>query len=135
MDEMKMVCGANPLNSTVRCPVCNGPGKAVRPETVMNIVKEDRIPETLEGYALCLTKDCDVVYFGQKIFGKNDVRVKIWFKETDYPVTICYCSGITDEDIIEHIAVRKCCDDIKDIQRHTGANMGKECLPKNPAGT
>lgn len=135
MDEMNAVCGANPLSFSVRCPVCNGPGKAVRPETVVNIVKEDRIPETLEGYALCLSKDCDVVYFGQNIFGKNDVRVRIWYKETDPPVVICYCTGVTDENIIEHIAVRGCCEDIKDIQGHTGANTGKECLTKNPAGT
>ena len=135
MDEMNVVCGANPLDSTARCPVCNGRGKTVRPETVESIVKEDRVPERLEGYALCLTKDCDVVYFGQNIFGKKDVKVKIWFKETDNPVMICYCSGVTDGDIIEHIAIRRCCDDIKDIQRHTGANTGKECLTKNPAGT
>jgi len=52
--------------------------------------------------------------------------------------TICpymLLKGVTEADIIEHIAIRGCCRDIKDIQDHTGANTGKECLTKNPAGT
>lgn len=32
----------------------------------------------LEGYSLCLSGDCDVVYFGRHIFKKNDVKVRVW---------------------------------------------------------
>jgi hypothetical protein len=31
--------------------------------------------------------------------------------------------------------VVRCCDSLKDIQKHTGANTGKECLTQNPGGT
>lgn len=130
------VCGANSQDSsTARCPVCSTPGKKVKPETVKNILKEEKIPDVLEGYNLCLSKECDVVYFGQQLFGKNDVKVRIWYKETTHPIPICYCKNVTEKDIIDHIVAQGCCEDLKDIQEHTGANTGKECLIKNPAGT
>ncbi|EAX48740.1 conserved hypothetical protein [Thermosinus carboxydivorans Nor1] len=47
---------------------------------------------------------------------------------------VCYCKNVTEEEIIEHVAVRKCCSSLEDIQRHTGANTGAECHIKNPAG-
>ncbi|MCL6635042.1 MAG: (2Fe-2S)-binding protein [Peptococcaceae bacterium] len=130
------VCGANPLDTaSPHCPACGGPGKAVRPETVKSMIKDDRLPAVLEEYSLCLSKDCGVVYFGQQVFYKGDLEVRVWFKEDDPSVPVCYCKGVTEADIVEHISVRRCCRDIKDIQEHTGANTGKECLIKNPAGT
>jgi len=131
-----LVCGANPLDAAApRCPACGKPGKRVRPETVKNMLKGDRLPAMLEEYSLCLSKDCDVVYFGQQVFYKGDLEFKVWFKEDDPSVPVCYCKGVTEADIVEHISIRRCCKDIKDIQEHTGANTGKECLIKNPAGT
>lgn len=131
------VCGAGSLedSAAVFCPVCNTPGKKVRPKTVKNIVKEDRQPVVLEGYHLCLSKDCAVVYFGQQIFRKNDVKVRIGFKETEHPIPVCYCKNVAEKDIFDHVVIQGCCKDLKDIQEHTGANTGKECLTKNPAGT
>lgn len=99
------------------------------------MLKDNRLPSAFEDFCLCLSKDCDVVYFGQQIFHKDNVKVKIWFKENDPAVPVCYCKGVTEADIIEHVAVRGCCRNIKDIQKHTGVNTGKECLTKNPAGT
>lgn len=136
MTLVSKVCGSKPLdNQTARCPVCGEPGKNVRIETLQNIVKDFRLPSILDGYCLCLSDKCDVVYFGQQLFYKDDVKVKVWFKEDDSSVPVCYCSDVTEADIIEHVAKRGCCVDIQDIQKHTGANTGKECLTKNPAGT
>lgn len=137
MNTPVTVCGAGSIDdaTVARCPICNTPGKKIRPETLENIVKEDILPTVLEGYHLCLSKYCDVVYFGHHIFGKNDVRVRVWFKETEHPIPVCYCKNVTEKDIDNHIVVRGCCNDLKGIQKHTGANTGKECLIKNPAGT
>ncbi|MDD4803329.1 MAG: (2Fe-2S)-binding protein [Syntrophomonas sp.] len=130
------VCGTNPLDQQAqRCPICGEQGKKVRIETLENIIKADRLPITLEGYFLCLANKCNVIYFGQQIFYKDDVKVKVWFKEEESSVPVCYCTDVTGADIFEHIAIRKCCTDIEDIQKHTGANTGRECLTKNPAGT
>ncbi len=130
------VCGVESLDITTaaRCPCCGNAGKRVRAETIRSIVREERIPEIAEGYALCLSPDCNVVYFGQGIILREDVKVKVWFKEKQGPVPVCYCKNVTDKEIIDHIA-SGCCKDIGDIQRHTGANTGKECVTKNPAGT
>ena len=40
----------------------------------------------------------------------------------------------TDTEILDHVAERQCCSNIEDIQAHTGANTGKDCLTKNPTG-
>ena len=86
-------------------------------------------------YHLYLSDKCDVIYYGQQTFNKDDIKVKVWFKEKGLSVPVCYCKNVTKADIFEHIAELKCCNDIKDIQEHTEANTGKECLTKNPAET
>lgn len=136
MSISNIICGTEPIDveKAPRCPVCGTSGKGVKPETVKSIVKEEKKSEIMEGYALCLSPECDVVYFGQEIIRREDVRVKVWFKEKESPVPVCYCRNVTDEEIVNHI-VSGCCKDINDIQRHTGANTGKECVTKNPAGT
>jgi NAD(P)H-nitrite reductase large subunit len=48
---------------------------------------------------------------------------------------ICYCKNVTEAEIIEHVANKRCCSTIEDIQHHTGANTGAECHRKNPSGT
>ncbi len=137
MNTSIAVCGVNPLDvNTPCCPVCGKSGKKVKPETIKGMVKEEYLPTVTEGYFLCLSKDCKVIYFGKQVFYKPDVKVKVWFKEeNDSSVPICYCKDVTKEAIIDHVAVRRCCENIKDIHEHTRANTGKECLTKNPAGT
>ncbi|MFZ5899126.1 MAG: (2Fe-2S)-binding protein [Bacillota bacterium] len=136
MQIVPAVCGVNSLDGGAPCcPACGQCGKRVRPETVGNLLRDDRLPAELHGYALCLSPDCDVVYFGHRVFHKDDVKVRVWFKESDPAVPVCYCKHVTEAEITEHVAVRKCCKDINDIQEHTGANTGKRCVTENPAGT
>jgi len=104
-----VVCGSNHLNSdTYPCPNCHELGKMVKAETLKNMLNDDLLPNSLESFSLCLSKACDVAYFGQQVFYKDDIKVKIWFKENDQFVPICYCKGVTEADIIEHIAIRGC---------------------------
>lgn len=130
------VCGFNASDNTnALCPVCGTPGKKIRPETLKNLVQSNRLPGDPHGYSLCLSPGCNVVYFGQRIYYKDDVKVKVWFKEPDLNTPVCYCRNVTARDIFEHIAIKKCCHSLEDIQAHTGANTGKDCLTQNPAGT
>jgi len=133
---MDTVCGASPLDErTPGCPVCGKPGKKMRPETIRSIVKKESVPVGKEGFSLCLTRDCDVVYFGSQIYYKPEVKVKVWFKEENDPmVPVCYCKNVSREEIYNHIVIQKCCSDLQSIQEHTGANTGRECLTRNPAG-
>jgi hypothetical protein len=130
------VCGFNALDHTnALCPNCNTPGKKIRPETLKSLLKNDRLPANPNGYSLCLSPECNVIYFGEQTFLKDDIKVKVWFKESDSDTPVCYCRNVTAKDIFEHIAVRGCCNNIEDIQSHTGANTGKDCLTQNPAGS
>ena len=47
---------------------------------------------------------------------------------------VCYCKNVTEEELIDHVAIRRCCSSIEDIQRHTGANTGDRCAVMNPSG-
>lgn len=137
MDASIAVCGANPLDVNAPiCPVCGKHGKKVRPETIDNIVKEECLPTVKEGFSLCLSKDCKVIYFGNQIYYKPDVKLKVWFKEKNDPsVPVCYCKNVSKGEIYKHIVIQKCCADLINIQEHTEANTGRECLTRNPAGT
>ncbi len=62
---------------------------------------------------------------------KNERRV---VSMNNSPI-VCYCKNVTEAEIIEHVAYKRCCSTIEDIQKHTGANTGSECSVKNPSGT
>lgn len=133
---MGIICGSNQLLSEAAyCPRCGNQGKGMRPETLQQMIQDNCLPKVLEGYQICLNTDCPVVYFGPEVFTKEELKVRVWFKETDSDVPVCYCKGVTTRDILDHIVQRGCCQNLQDIQKHTGANTGKECLIKNPAGT
>ncbi|GAB6174188.1 (2Fe-2S)-binding protein [Paradesulfitobacterium aromaticivorans] len=118
------------------CPVCNGIGQKVHKITVEYQVQSD-VEIAGEQFFLCRTPDCEVAYYtddGNKTILQDRLINKIWFKNVPPPVLICYCAGVTKEEILYHVAVAQCCSNLEDIKRHTGANTGCECLTKNPAG-
>lgn len=91
--------------------------------------------QDLNNYAICLSPNCEVVYFGPHIFQKADVKTPVWYKETDQSIPVCYCKSVSSAQIIEHVLHRGCCNSLSDIQNHTGANTGGNCLDMNPGGT
>lgn len=48
--------------------------------------------------------------------------------------TICYCKNVSEEQIMEHVAVLRCCSTLEEVQLHTGANTGSQCAVKTPSG-
>lgn len=125
------------LKASLACPICNGIGQKVRNVTVEHQVKPGI---SIEGHQffLCRTPECEVAYFSQDrqvTISQNQLVNKIWFKKNvPPPIPVCYCANVTEEEILHHVAVAKCCSTLEDIKRHTGANTGCECLTKNPAG-
>jgi len=124
------------LNSEIipACPICHGVGQKVRKITVEHQVKQGTNVKE-EQFFLCRTPECDVAYYiqGETILEEQLVN-KIWFKEVPPPVPICYCANVTEDEILYHVAVTKCCSSLDDIKKHTEANTGCQCLTKNPAG-
>ena len=118
------------------CPVCAGIGQKVRRVTVEHQVKPG-VHVGDEQFFLCRTPDCPVGYYsgdGEKTIFQNQLLNKIWFKNVEPPIPICYCANVTEEEILYHVSIAQCCSSLDDIKRHTGANTGCECLTKNPAG-
>lgn len=126
-----------PTSEGFPCSVCGAPGQQVRKITVEHqLLSTVELPVYNGSYFLCRTPECHVSYYRSDglTYGQNQVKNKIWFKQVESPVPICYCLNVTEEEIIRHVAVDKCCSTLEDIQKHTGANTRKECLTKNPAG-
>lgn len=133
------VCGSSSnIERGEKCPLCHAIGKKVKRVTVENLVKEEYLPSVTEDhYYLCLSNDCHVVYFNEKggtNFSKKKMKVPVWFKEVEFPRPICYCKDVSDTTILKHV-VELGHRTLEEIQKHTGANTGKECLIKNPAGS
>ncbi len=118
------------------CPICNGIGQKVRKVTVNHQVQSG-IEIEGEQLFLCKTPDCKVAYYsqdGKETILQDQLISKIWFKSVPPPVPICYCANVTEEEILYHVAVAKCCSSLNEIKKHTGANTERECLTKNPVG-
>jgi len=131
LDEPNGSIGINPS-----CPTCKKPGQKVNIKTVRSLIYKELAGDIgEEQYFICMSPECRTSYYSQegRIFEKDDIMVPIWFKERS-PVPICYCKDVSDVEILEHVAIQQCCTSLEDIQRHTEANTGKECLTKNPTG-
>lgn len=137
MDIAEGICDTiAPNANSSTCPVCHRPGQKVNNVTVRSLLREDKLNYLTETeYFLCLSRECPASYYTKESthFTKNDITVPIWYKE-ESPVPICYCKGVTDEVIWDHVVNKRCCATLDEIKAHTGANTGKECLTKNPAG-
>lgn len=116
-----------------RCPWCDNKGRRVPKRTVESLCPEVEVKG--EKYYLCLSPGCDAGYYTSsgEVIPKDKLVVPVWFKEKS-PVPVCYCQQVTDEEIWRHVAVDRCCHNLEDIQRHTGANTGCRCVEANPAG-
>lgn len=114
-------------------PGCNHLGERVRNITVQSMVISGDVGN--QDYHLCRNPACEVLYFQScpaKVFLKSDVRVRVWFKENEEPLPICYCSNLTRHQIVE--AVRAGNTTIEAVRNTTGANMTGKCLTENPTG-
>lgn len=122
----------------IECPRCNQPGKKVKSVTVKHLVTEniaEKVPD--KGiYYLCMSEDCDVVYYNldrEDIFNRTEIKVPIWFKKDADPKYICYCSKVTEEEIIDAV-INQGAENINDVIKITGAMENGNCTLNNPLG-
>ena len=85
------------------CPVSGTIGRNVDLITVKALLNRSGL-RRLDGeaYRFCDAPDCDVVYFDNRagsVFRKGDLTVRVWQKETDESVPICYCFGYSMADV------------------------------------
>jgi bacterioferritin-associated ferredoxin len=119
------------------CPKCGGIGTLVKNITLRHLVVDGLIEEVGElDYFLCTSKDCDVVYYNKDLgthFNKNDIKVPIWLKQDANPKYACYCSKVTEEQVISAV-VNDNATNIKEVLAITGAMANPSCETKNPLG-
>ncbi len=119
------------------CPACSNEGVSVSKVTVEHLVS-DNYRNTVEGnqYKICMNEECNVVYYnvdnGIK-FLKDQVKVPIWFKKDADPKYACYCSKVTEDQVIEAV-VKHGAKTVKEVNAITGAMKNSNCKENNPLG-
>lgn len=131
-------CNTQKIEQTKdNCPACSNEGVSVSKVTVEHLVS-DNYCNTVEGdqYKICMNEDCNVVYYnvdnGIK-FLKDQVRVPIWFKKDANPKYACYCSKVTEEQVIEAV-IKHGAKTVKEVNAITGAMKDSNCKENNPLG-
>ena len=138
IDECCCECTTQNLNKTKEsCPVCNNEGVTVSRITVEHLVTDDNRKAVWgDNYRICMNEDCDVAYYnvdnGIK-FLKVQVSVPIWFKKDANPKYSCYCSKVTEEQVIEAV-VKHGVKTVKEVNSITGAMKKPNCKEYNPLG-
>jgi bacterioferritin-associated ferredoxin len=120
------------------CPVCKTSGIKVKNITVKHLVLDTMIEQVGDAdYYLCMNEECDIVYYyndktGVK-FNKQQVKLPIWFKKDANPKYACYCSKVTEKQVIDAV-IKHGAKTVKDIIEITGAMKNSQCLKNNPLG-
>ncbi|KNF09091.1 BFD-like [2Fe-2S] binding protein [Gottschalkia purinilytica] len=119
------------------CPVCKESGIKVENFTVKHLVM-DTLVELVNDtdYYLCMNEECDIVYYDKKTgvnFNRQQVKVPIWFKKEANPKYVCYCSKVTEEQVINAILIDGA-NNMKDVLKLTGAMKNAQCQKNNPLG-
>ena len=87
-------------------------------------------------YFLCMNEDCNITYYNTESnmkFNKHQIKVPIWFKKDANPKYACYCSEVTEEQIINAV-LKNDATNMKEVLRITGAMSNSKCQNKNPLG-
>ncbi len=125
------------MEKNLKCPKCKGKSQSVGVVTVEHMVKDEfRNKVKYKNYSICLEQDCDVVYFSQNediIIKRNDLKIDVWYKKDANPKYICYCSKVTEEQIIEAV-VKGGAKTFKEVVKITGAMKNCRCEENNPLG-
>lgn len=132
-------CNTQKIDQTKdNCPVCNKGGISVSKVTVEHLVTDD-YHKSVEGeqYKICMNEYCNVVYYSvdnEKKFLKDRVKVPIWFKKDANPKYACYCSKVTEDQVIDAV-LKHGAKSVKEVNAITGAMKNSNCKEKNPLGT
>ena len=67
------------------------------------------------------------------IFNKQQLKIPIWFKKDANPKYACYCSEVTEEQVINAV-IKEGATNMKEVLKITGAMKNSQCQKKNPLG-
>jgi bacterioferritin-associated ferredoxin len=119
-----------------KCPICQKLGQEVSAITIESmLVKRYRL-DYQKSYFICMNPTCNLAYYDEK--GSNPIDVSelntpIHFKEGAHPKFICYCSRVTEDEIVDVIQ-NKGCHTVEEVIETTQAYTVKKCVIHNPTG-
>ncbi len=119
------------------CLVCGTKGTKAFPTTIRNHVDVKYWALINDSYRFSSESSCDVIYYSNRdgiYFFSDEVKTPYALKELASPRPVCYCIGITEDDIKNEILNKGCCDSLEDIEEYTRAGTGKWCFVTNPSG-
>lgn len=120
------------------CQECGQKGRPLQritPESLL--LPEHKIRLGTSQYFYCPSEACGVVYFSNKdhvYFHKSDLSVRVGQKESEDPISLCYCFGHTRESVWKEIAETG----KSTVQTNITANVKAglcSCETKNPQGS
>ena len=89
------------------CPMNGQETKPVGRKTIESLLKPEAEESlTPQPYYFCNAPDCDTVYvsaLGDHIVTKDMLTVRVGIKETEDPVSLCYCFGYEQKDVRDDI--------------------------------
>ncbi len=96
------------MTEEARCSECGQQGRAVETLALKALLRPDALArlEVTASYCFCASPSCAVVYFAdevESIYHKADLEVRVGLKETDDPISLCYCFGHTRASVSEEI--------------------------------
>jgi hypothetical protein len=139
---MSDCCSAKDLKAsapppTLTCPVSGRRAKQVEALTVKSLVRHLPFGMPPAQYYFCDGAGCDVVYFSSNpeapVFRRNDLLVRVGMKEKTAPIPVCYCYGVTRQDIQEETRRTGSSTIAERIKAEVKAGRCA-CEVKNPSG-
>ena len=119
------------------CPECEKQGTLVKNFTVNHMVLDEFIEQVGDNdYFLCMSEECNITYYNaasKMKFTREQVNVPIWFKKDSNPKYACYCSKVTEEQVIDAV-LQDGATEMKEVMKITGAMRNSEYQKKNPLG-
>src|SRR5674536_52784 len=89
------------------CLLCEKQGTLVKNITVKHMVLDELREQVGDNdYYLCMNEKCDITYYNTESnmkFNKQQAKLPIWFKRDANPKYACYCSKITEEQVINAV--------------------------------
>jgi bacterioferritin-associated ferredoxin len=120
----------------IKCPICHEVGQAVSAMTIESMMLNPKRLVYQATYFICKNPDCKIAYYNDKGHDQmmvSELNTPIHFKHHASPKWICYCSRVTEDEIIDAIQ-NKGCHTVEDIIDDTQAYTVKKCVINNPTG-
>ncbi len=123
--------------AAMACPESGTRSKQVNLLTLRSLVRHLPFGMPAAQYYYCEAPGCDLVYFSSNpaapLFTRRDLLVRVGGKEAADPVPVCYCFGITRQDIRNEIRTTGKCTAPERIKSEVQSERCA-CEVKNPSG-